>query len=450
MPVLFPEFESATLEFKREMPAKNQLAKTIVAFCNLFGGRLVLGVNQDRTIRGLSDDQVATLSEQIPKSIYDQCSPPIIPSLYAQRMSGKLVLTIEVPAGMNKPYFIASEGLSRGTYIRVGGNTLRAGPEIIEELRWQSHGRFADERPIFAAGQDSLDQGRIRSFLENRITGFSGKLTPEILKSYKILVDEQSRLLPSLGGLLCFGKEPQQFLPEASTLMTRFKGISGREALDSSEQRGTIFEQFTAAFDFVVRQLKVSFSIRGRKREERTEVPIPAIREVLLNAFAHRNYTIAGPTKIAVFEDRIEVFSPGGFPGPLTADNLLKGVTFIRNSVTCRILRESGYIEKLGTGFPTIFSSYSDAGLQEPRVVDGGNFVKCILPRGRKKNLPLRDAADQTLKNLFQTKEEVTPEEVKLVLGVSRATATRKLAELLKAGLVVRLGKGPAVRYRLS
>ena len=127
----YPGQESSTLEFKRALPHKNQIIHTIIGFCNLFGGRLVIGVNDDGTIRGINEEKVGEIIESLEQSIYHSCTPTILPEIYTQRFSKKLVLIIEVSLGMNKPYFHTSEGLSNGTYIRSGSLTVKASPEMI-------------------------------------------------------------------------------------------------------------------------------------------------------------------------------------------------------------------------------------------------------------------------------------------------------------------------------
>ena len=104
-------------------------------------------------------------------------------------------------------------------------------------------------------------------------------------------------------------------------------------------------------------------------------------REALLNAIVHRNYHIKAPIKIAIYENRVEIFSPGQFPGPLDPKNLKTGITYLRNPAICKILRESGYVEKLGSGLITIFESYEKRNLEDPIVIEGENYIKCILPR---------------------------------------------------------------------
>ena len=134
----YPEKESSILEFKRELPSKQQVNKTIVAFCNMHGGKLIVGVEDSGEIIGISEEEIDETMENLHRSAYSNCSPTVIPSIHLQRIHNKLVLIIEVSEGMTKPYFITSDTIENGTYVRIGTQTVKATPEMIRELQWQS------------------------------------------------------------------------------------------------------------------------------------------------------------------------------------------------------------------------------------------------------------------------------------------------------------------------
>jgi ATP-dependent DNA helicase RecG len=166
------------------------------------------------------------------------------------------------------------------------------------------------------------DKNKILDFLNSRKAPRVNTITPQILSSYDLIIEEHSAIYSTVGGCLLFGKNPQKFLSESTILCTHFSGITGREALRSIECTGTLFEQFYMAHHFIVSRLSKSFSIGKIKRQEELEIPESAIREILVNAVIHRNYHIEAPTTIAIYDNRIEIFSPGVFPGPLDTHNL--------------------------------------------------------------------------------------------------------------------------------
>lgn len=446
----FSDSESNILEFKVEIPRNDQIIKTVIGFCNLHGGKLVLGVADDRTIKGLSEDEIEQAMESIHSSIYDACSPHILPRIYIQRCDDKTILIIEVSEGMNKPYYKRSEGMEKGTYIRLGRHTLRATEEMIEELKLQSRGIDFECLPVYQATLDDLDQEKIKAFLSNRKNHGVVELNDQTMKAYSLIAYDQARQYPSILANLLFGRHPQHYCSEAMIICTHFRGISGREVIATVDCEGTLFDQFRQAFGFVTSRLYRSFSIKKLKRDEQLEIPEEAIREALLNAIAHRNYYIKSPTKIAIYDDRVEFFSPGQFPGPIRIDNLKAGITYLRNPIICKILREANYIEKLGSGFITIFDSYEKRGLKTPQVIEGENYIKCILPReelSKNKMIPKNDV--QKILDLFVGDNEIDIKDVMQKLSISRSTAVRKLNQMIKENLIERVGKTKSIRYRL-
>jgi ATP-dependent DNA helicase RecG len=448
------DLESSKVELKEVLPKSEQLIKTIIGFCNRNGGKLVIGVADDGTVVGVLEEQAQQVMEYLSKSIYEASSPPIIPLVYAQAMGGKMLLIIEVAAGMNKPYFFRSEGLEKGVYVRLGRSTMRAGPEIIEELKWQSRGKSFDTMPVYHAAVEDINLDKVKEFLASR-KGVHTAVMPleDAFKTYHLVVHEHGHLYPTVAALLVFGKNPQHFFSQAFIICTRFAGTSGRQVIATIDCTGTLINQFYSAYDFVTSQLHRSFIIKGPRRKEMLEIPEVALREVLINALVHRNYHIQAPIKIALFDNRVEVFSPGDFPGPINAQNLLCGLTYSRNIAIAKLFRHLGFIETLGSGFLTIFESYRARGLPLPEVIEGENYVKCILPRQSKQEYLERHAvADlkgdlQRILDLFAVSAEVTISDVMQQLKVSRATAGRRLTILVHQKLIKQVGSGKAAHY---
>jgi ATP-dependent DNA helicase RecG len=136
------------------------------------------------------------------------------------------------------------------------------------------------------------------------------------------LVEEHGHRYPSTAGLLLFGKAPQKFLPEAFIICTHFQGTSGRNALASQDCTGSLLNQVETALHFVKSRLTTRFDIEGTQRTQSLEIPEIALREIIINAIVHRDYQLAGPIKIAIYDHQVEIFSPGNFPGPLKTTQL--------------------------------------------------------------------------------------------------------------------------------
>lgn len=440
----YPGDESVTLEFKSTLPKNDQIIKTIIAFCNQHGGELILGVGDDGTIIGLPEEKVVEVMEYLEHAIFEASSPPIIPKVISQRIADKVLLVIEVSEGMNKPYYRRSEGLDKGVYIRIGNNTVQATSDMIEELKWQARGLSYENLAVYQADENELDQEKIKSFLSDRRHQSEINLTTDVMLSYKLIVEEHAKVYPTVAGILLFGKRVQHFFSEAMIICSHFKGTHGREAIASIDCNGTLLEQFEQAYHFVVSRLTHSFTIQEVKREERLEVPPVAIREILLNAIVHRNYHLHGPSKIAIYDDRIEIFSPGNFPTPLP--NLQLGLTDARNMAICKVFREAKLIEKLGSGFITVFDSYQEWRLPAPIVRDGDGFVKCILPRAGYKAAVAVDGFQKILQ-LFEVADEISVSDVINAHHMPRSTASRKLSDMVEKGILKSIGHGKNVRY---
>lgn len=143
----------------------------------------------------------------------------------------------------------------------------------------------------------------------------------------------------------------------------------------------------------------------------------------------------------------MELFSPGDFSGPIEQDQLLKGLTYLRNPAICKIFREMGLVEKMGTGFINIFKSYEDQGLEKPQIIEGANFIKCILPRQAAKTPLAKEQTYEGILTLFYSQDEITSHDVVKKFSVSRATAQRWLNMLIEKGLIKRVGRTRNIRY---
>jgi ATP-dependent DNA helicase RecG len=363
-----------------------------------------------------------------------------------QRFGDKTIIIISVSAGMNKPYFRKSEGAQQGTYIRIGRSTVKATPEIIDELKWQSHNIDFEKLPVYRASLDSIDESLVQEFLNNRRNEAKVQCSEEMMRSYSLVVEEHSKVYPTNAGLLLFGKDPQFYISEAMIICCHFTGIEGREAIASVDCTGSLFNQYHQAHNFILHRIFHSFSIKGIKREEKLEIPEVAFREALLNMLIHRNYHHPAPSKIFIYDDRLEFFSPGGFSGPLKPDQLLKGISYLRNPAICKVFREAGLVEKMGTGFIQIFQSYEKWGLPKPQVIEGENFVKCILPRLYQQGGSVETEPD--ILSMFHIQDEITTHDIMSKFSVSRATAQRWLQTLISEKKINRIGKTRNIRYR--
>ncbi len=443
--MIYPERESKSIEFKSHLPAFKELIKTCVAFANGVGGELIIGIEDGtRQVIGIDEAMRERIYEDFPNSLYDSTQPSLIPQIYEKAMNEKSVIVIKIAPSNKKPCFVKSSGIPSGVYCRVGPHTRKATDDHIDELMKEARHLYYDN-DFIKASKDILDKELLNEFYSDQ------KIIAKRLLSDKILTHtpgNEEVLIPTVAGTLFFSHYPHDYIPEAQIICTRFMGTEGRDIIHTEEIRGTLLEQAKRSIQLVKSWLKKDYRLSGAQLSAKMIIPEEALREAVNNALLHRKYTIPGATKIAVYENRIEVFSPGDFPGLVDINNLGDGTTFLRNPTLVRLARHFGLIEKLGSGIRLIFSSCAKAGVKKPVYSEEGDFVKIIFyfeASSDKKESP-----SDLILNVFRFKSEISIHDITKQLQISRNTATRYLNQLIERKIVIRFGKGPSVRYCLS
>lgn len=434
--------ESKTVELKEEIPQKNQLIKTCVAFANGAGGEIIIGV-RDKTgeIIGVSDNSRDKIFDSISNSIIDSIAPHLIPEIYEKNINDKRIVIIKVYPGNNPPYFIASEGNKKGVYLRVGSSTRKATDTYIEELYRQQKKISFDEEYSSASIEDLDDN------LLHRLYGKNYK-TDQLLidKVVRRDIRNPQKFIPTNTGVLFFSNNPETYLPEAIIICTEFKGKDGRDIIRSLELKGPVPNLVESALSLVGSWLERNFiiSTKGDLIGEKA-VPLEAIREGIINALVHRKYYIPGAIKIAFYENRLEIFSPGGFPGLISLDNLGDGTTFLRNPQVSKIARKYKLVEKLGSGIRLIFDSCRKASLRKPVFSEDGDFVKLTFFFERVLSDELSD--EEKIIELGKKYYEIRIKDLIDRIGFSRNTATRKMNILIDRNIFERRGKGAGTYF---
>jgi ATP-dependent DNA helicase RecG len=442
----YPEREGRQLEFKRELSQFDGLLRTVVAFLNDIGGLVVVGVEDGtRDIRGLSEGEVESYLERLPQALADAIEPHAPCAIRTRTVGEATVMEVEVYPGTEKPYFIRSEGVLRGVYVRIGGHTKRASDEQVQELVRAGRGVAFDTEPVPSVTLQSLDPGLINELYRNTVPDHS------TLRAEKLLaIDPVTKQdFVTVAGVVLLHPNPQRVFPAAEVLFTQFKGTSTKEILrtiDLSGPLSTVVYQILSLIEPVV----TVRTERAGPRLQASEWSIPplAIREALLNALVHRRYTAVAPVKVALFEDRLEIFSPGNFPGPIDLDELGSGVSYYRNPTIANFTRRLGLVERRGLGFSNMLRSCRENRNPPPTIIEGSDFVKVTFYSHRESvttNLPEQLAA---LEPLRRQGIPLTAANVSGALGVSAGTARSRIKHLIAMGLVVEEGKGRATRYR--
>ncbi|MHB1377836.1 MAG: RNA-binding domain-containing protein, partial [Candidatus Humimicrobiaceae bacterium] len=334
--------ESKTVEFKEDFPQKNQISKTVCAFANRAGGYIVVGVNDRGDVKGLSNDLLDEYLDRISNIVHDSVYPMLIPELYTYKIDNKNVIVVQVYPGNMPPYYIKSDGKLKGTYIRVGKTNKQADSEMIQELERRRVNKTFDEDISREADEGSISN--LIRILENALVK---EVTKEKLENLNLLIAVGDVKYLSNAALIVLGE-----MDNCRIKCARFTGDSVLDFIDRKEYSGNLFGQLNSAIGFIKSHINIAGVISGSglRRKDVLEIPEEVFREAVLNAIVHRDYSISGSDiKIAVYNSRIDVISPGGLPKSITVEEIYAGRSEIRNKIIARIFREAGIIEQWGS-----------------------------------------------------------------------------------------------------
>jgi len=359
--------EDSGLEFKRDGIESHETARVLVGLLNVEGGTLLLGVEDDGTVSGTSRTD---LDEWVAEVCRHKIDPPIIPFLSWARdvEPGKNVLVVRVPLGPDKPYARVHRG-RRTYFVRVGSTTREACREELEPM-FQASGRLRyGVKPVPGATLKDLDGRRLRNYL----TSVLGGTAPDrddldewgrLLVNLDLLVESSGLFVPTVDGMLLFGSSVSRFLPQSGIRALCYPGTNrdypARSdqslkgplvpllAVDGSFVEIGLVEQ---AMDFVKRHTEPTAWLDGGRRVDRWPFPEAVVREAVVNALVHRDYTIAGTdTTLLLFEDRMEIESPGRLPNTVTVEGMKTGLRYARNQTLVNVMRDYRYVEARGMG----------------------------------------------------------------------------------------------------
>jgi len=269
------------------------------------------------------------------------------------------------------------------------------------------------------------------------------KLKRSDLETLRLVTAHQGRKVPTIGGMLLFGRNRERHFPDAWIQAGRFAGTDKSRILDRVEIRSYVAPAVEEAIAFVQKHLLHGAEIGPVRRAERWSLPPVAVREAVINAVAHADYAQRGaPIRVSIFDDRLEVENPGLLPFGLTVDDLHRGISKLRNRVIGRVFHALGLIEQWGSGIQRMTAACRDAGLAPPVIEEIGTRFRVTLRVGRVGAPSLDETERAILKALAGGEGRLTSEIAKSINLTSRATRTR-LVKLVERGLVREVGTGP-------
>ena len=383
--------EDSTLEFKREDVRNHDLARELAAFLNLEGGVVLLGVEDDGHISGAARER---LQEWVAEACRTKIEPPVIPhmSWLNDPATGRRVLSVGVPPGPDKPY--ARLHNNRKTYyIRVGDTVQEASREELERM-FQASGRLQyGLKPVPGAGLEALDLRRLDEYF-TRVLG--GGCPPwddadgweRLLCNVDLMTEAAGQTAASVDGMLLFGKAPKRYLPQSGIRALCYPGTEPGYAARADEyllgpmtplraENGSFVEigLVEQAWDFVRRNTAPSAYLEGLRRIDRWEYPESVVRETIVNALVHRDYSIAGAdVSLIIYADRLEVESPGRLPNTVTVEKMKAGSRYARNQTLVGVMRDYSYMDARGMGVRSkIIPGMLKHNGTEPDLAEEGN-----------------------------------------------------------------------------
>lgn len=375
--------ENSGVEFKRDGIDPVKLAAELVAFSNLEGGMLLLGVESDGQVSGLIR---TNLEEWVMNVCRDKIRPAVIPFFEVVRniQDDKDVAIVKVTRGYDVHALWHNK--SNKYLIRVGSTSRETTPEELARL-FQKRGSIrAEIKPVSGATLAHLDQRRLQNYFSDiREQDTPTEGSEEAWKSLLVNTDIMTEEGVTVGGMLLFGKLPNRFLPQAGIDAVAY---TGTEQDYGAQERKTLRGPMTPllnragevvdnglveqAMNFIQRNTRTTGGLDGGRRMELPTYPATALRESIVNALIHRDYLLTGTDiQLEIYSDRLEIVSPGRLPNGITPAHMLAGTRATRNQLIKDVMRDYKYLEHMGMGIPRkIVKGMRDHNGTEPELIE--------------------------------------------------------------------------------
>jgi len=391
----FLEFKEVEIKGNRVAnPNAESMAGECIAFANAYGGVILLGVQDSGAIIGIPPDQLAIVQQWIENICQNNCDPPLTPiitKILLPDANGNPVPVIKVEISKSIFAHATSGGL---WYHRVGSSKQKLAPQALARLLQQrGQGYIFEEKTILQASFDDLDAELYKKYHELRQLGpIDESLLPlsDIFVNLKIAGREEGKILPTVAGLLMFGKAPQKYLPNAVIDCAFYAGAlpDSNRLINATQCIGTIAEQIARAAEFVKRYLELPAQKNETGRDEFPQYSLRAVHEAIVNAVAHRDYFITGSSiRLWMFNDRLELTSPGRLPNTVTIATLYAGaIPFRRNQLLVGFLKEHmspitmrAFMESRGEGVLLILRESEKISGRKPLYEEVGESVRLTI-----------------------------------------------------------------------
>lgn len=430
---LLTKEEGKILEFKENTKSLPKIIQTIVAFANTAGGTLIIGI-KDKTKEVIGLTNILEEEERIANAIADSVFPLLIPSLQLHTWRDRDLLLISVPHSFG-PYYIKSKGVEEGTYVRFGStNRLADAATILEIQRLKEH-KYFDEQPNF----DCAVSGINFDLAKELFAKISKKLTDRTAKSLGLIVQHHTKELPSNGAILLFADHYREFFPDAIIRLGRFLGIDKSQILDQQDLEIPISKALEPIITFIRRHTSLAAEIGEMRRKDIPQYPPAVVREAVINALLHTDYSIKGSSiQVAIFDDRIEITNPGCLPFGLSFEAALSGISQLRNRVIGRVFRELNLIEQWGSGLGRMINICEQQGIRLPKFEELGNFFRTTLYHGVNKQV-LTEEWHKPIIEYLKLNKVILPKKAQELWKVTSRTASSRLKKMCEERILIEI-----------
>lgn len=424
-------FETENIEFKLQFT--DELYKEVIAFANTDGGVIYIGIDNDGNAVGI--DNVDENYTRITNGIRDAIMPDVT-MFVKYTIQENRVVRITVGEGSYKPYYLKAKGLKpSGVFVRQGTSSVSASPEQIRAMIKESDG-------------DNFESMRS---MEQELTFKSAK---EAFKRYNI---EFSKTKYRTLGVTMQGDELYSNLAliisdqcTHTTKVAVFADEENTKFRDSKEFGGSIFEQLDSTYAYLALCNKTVATFKGLERIEKVDYPEEALREALLNALVHRDYSFSGSIIINVNDKEMEFISIGGLLPGLSPDDIRSGISQPRNKNLADIFHRLHLIESYGTGIRKIYNLYANCS-EQPRIEVTSNTFKIILPNmnraATKESTTLVTAQMQKILDYIEENGQITELEIQELLGLKKTRTFILAKQMRDEGLIRVEGRGDSKKY---
>lgn len=444
--------EQETIELKSSLSLTKEIIESISAFANTNGGKVIVGVDNAGRILGIQVGKgtIETLTNKIGQST----DPKVHPKISVEETDGKKIIIVEVKESLDK--LILAFGRP---FKRVGKSTVKMSKDEYEGRILEKHkDRLQFDKEICEEAEfGDIDTKKVKSYLKVRekSRNISAKIKMPI-KQFLVNVKAVSNNKPTNAGILFFAKNPLKFISHARLRLARIKGVKiYGNILDRLDCDGTLREMVDQAEDFIRKNIRL-LGLRTDKsfrREDKFDYPIKALREAITNALIHRDYFNPADVRAFIFDDRIEVVSPGPFPKGVTPE---KPEHKPVNKILSELMYDIGYIEKYGSGIYLENDLCLRNGNEKPIYEITSNQTKVTF-KSQVKDITVIEIDENIMRGLnkrqkksieyLKEKESVSNREYCQIFKISTATAKRELQELVKREICKTEGAGPSLRY---